>query len=243
MRGERGYPELEPAFLAAPLEATLGLIEGFAADLLALGGEPAPAPRWAQDWFPGLDGAAAYALVRAGRPQRIVEVGSGHSTRFMARAVRDGGFPCEIVCIDPAPRASLAGLAVEWRRGALAEIGLAPFAALESGDVAFFDSSHVLMPGSDVDDALNRVLPTLAPGVLVHFHDIFLPDAYPAEWAWRGYNEQQALAPLLAGAGWDLLWASRWVRSRMALRLARGPLSALPVSPGAYEASLWLRKR
>jgi hypothetical protein len=218
-------------------------MEGFADDLLAFGAEPPPAPRWTQDWFPGLDGAAAYALIRAGRPKRIVEVGSGHSTRFMARAVRDGGSACAITCIDPAPRASLAGLAVDWRRGTLAEIGLAPFAALEAGDVAFFDSSHILMPGSDVDDALNRVLPTLAPGVLAHFHDIFLPDAYPPEWTWRGYNEQSAIGTLLAGGGWDILWASRWVRSRMTARLGAGPLAALSAPPGAHEASLWLRKR
>ena len=242
MQDDRGYPALEPLFAAAPLEATLALMEGFAADLLALGREPAPAPRWAQDWVPGLDGAAAYALVRAGRPKRIVEVGSGHSTRFMARAARDGGFDCAITCIDPAPRAALSGLAVDWRRGTLREIGLAPFSALEAGDVAFFDSSHVLMPGSDVDDALNRVLPALAPGVLVHFHDVFLPDPYPAEWAWRGYNEQPALAPLITGGACETIWASRWARTRMAARLAAGPLASLPLPPGAHEASLWLRR-
>src|SRR5690606_25828744 len=141
------------------------------------------------------------------------------------------------------PRARLAGLPVDWRRGALAEVGLAPFAELEAGDVAFFDSSHVLMPGSDVDDALNRVLPALPSGALVHFHDVFLPDDSPAEWAWRGYNEQPALGALLAGGGWEILWASRWARTRMAGRLAQGPLAALPVPAGAYEASLWLRRR
>lgn len=243
MRGDRGYPELEPLFREAPLEATLAVVEGFAADLLGFGGEPPPAPRWAQDWFPGLDGAAAYALVRAGRPRRIVEVGSGHSTRFMARAVRDGGFDCRIVCIDPQPRAKLDGLPVEWRRGALREVGLDVFAALEPGDVAFFDSSHVLMPGSDVDDALARVLPKLPSGALAHFHDVFLPDPYPAEWAWRGYNEQSALAALLIGGGWEIVWASRYVRTQLSARLAAGPLGALPVPAGAYEASLWLRRR
>src|SRR3546814_14308293 len=67
---------------------------------------PPPLPRWRQDWFPGLDGAAAYALVRQTRPARIVEVGSGHSTRLLARAVIDGGLPTAILCIDPAPRRS-----------------------------------------------------------------------------------------------------------------------------------------
>ena len=243
MDARRGYPALEPLFAAAPFEATLATAEGFAADLLAFGAEPPPAPRWAQDWFPGLDGAIAYALTRAGRPARIVEVGSGHSTRFMARAVRDGGFPCRIVCIDPAPRAALAGLAVDWRRGTLAEIGFEAFAGLAAGDVAFVDSSHILMPGSDVDDALNRIAPALAPGVLLHFHDVFLPDPYPEAWDWRGYNEQAGLGPLIAGGAWELVWSSHWVRTRMAARLAAGPLAALSSPPGAHEASLWLRRR
>jgi hypothetical protein len=241
VRPGRGYAALEPAFRRAPLEEALRRTESFAPRLLAFGGEP-PAPRWAQDWFPGLDGAAAYALARALKPRRIVEVGSGHSTRFLARALRDEGLDGRILCIDPAPRAKLLDLPVEWRRATLREAGLDAFAELAAGDIAFFDSSHILMPGSDVDDALNRVLPALPAGVVAHFHDIFLPDDYPAEWAWRGYNEQQAVAPLLTGGGWEILWASRWVRTRMAERLAAGPLAALPLPARAWESSLWLRK-
>ena len=33
--------------------------------------------------------------------------------------------------------------------------------------------------------------------MLLHVHDIFLPDPYPAAWDWRGYNEQAAVAPLI----------------------------------------------
>ena len=73
------------------------------------------------------------------------------------------------------------------------------FDGLKAGDVLFIDSSHILMPGSDVDILLNRVLPRLPAGVLVHIHDIFLPFDYPAIWGWRNYNEQQGVVPLLAG--------------------------------------------
>ena len=65
----------------------LGLIEELSTSLLAIGAAPPPAPRWNQDWFPRLDAAAAYATVRSLKPRRIVEVGSGHSTRFHARAI------------------------------------------------------------------------------------------------------------------------------------------------------------
>jgi hypothetical protein len=54
-------------------------------------------------------------------------------------------------------------------------------------------SAHILMPGTDVDILFNHVLPGLRRGVLVHVHDIFLPDDYPPEWEWRGYNEQLGL--------------------------------------------------
>ena len=92
----------------------LSFIEKYALELEAIGSEPPPAPRWDQDWFPRLDAAAAYAMVRTLRPRRIVEVGSGHSTRFLARAVADGGLATKIIAIDPRPRARITGLPVEW---------------------------------------------------------------------------------------------------------------------------------
>lgn len=238
-----GYPELEAAFAAGGLSETLERIEGAVGRIAAVDG-PAPEPRWGQSWFPRLDAAAAYALVLQARPARIVEVGSGHSTRFLARAARDlptGGAPVRITCIDPAPRASLVGLAVEWRREVLSTGHLPLFAALGPGDIAFFDSSHLLWPGTDVDLILNRILPALAPGVLVHIHDVFLPDPYPADWAWRGYTEQLGLAGYLTSPGWELAWASHYARTRMAAA-ERPAIAALPLVEGAQESSLWLRR-
>jgi hypothetical protein len=241
----RPYEALAPVFTAAEaaFEAHLRTIEGYCDALLALGGAPPPAPRFDQDWFPSLDGAAAYAMVRSRRPARIVEVGSGHSTRFLARAALDEGHDCRILAIDPAPRATLDGLEIEIRRQSLAATGLAPFSELGPGDFVVVDSSHILMPGSDVDDILNRILPGLPAGVLVHFHDVFLPDDYPAGWAWRGYNEQSALGSLVAGGGWELLFASHWVATRMAPRLATSVVARLPTPPGARFTSFWLAKR
>lgn len=45
------------------------------------------------------------------------------------------------------------------------------------------------------------LLPRPKPGVLVHFHDIFLPEDYAPEWATRYHSEQYLFAAyLLAGA-------------------------------------------
>ena len=239
-----GYPGLEARF-AGRTDAFLALlaeIEVWVPHLLAVSG-PAPAPRLDQDWFPRLDAAAAYALVRRTRPRRIVEVGSGHSTRFLARAISDGGLPTSLTCIDPAPRASLGGLAADWLPHLVQDAPRSCFASLQPGDMVVIDSSHVLMPGSDVDHLLNQVLPLLPPGVIVHVHDVFLPDPYPAVWAWRGYNEQSAIATLLQGAAYELLFASHYVASRLRSQLERGALAALPLVGGAFESSLWLQKR
>lgn len=240
IRAPRHYPELEPLFARAEPRflATLELAEGHASTLAAMRG-PAPEPRLDQDWFPRLDAAVAYALLRARRPGLVVEIGSGHSTRFMARALGDNGRG-RLVAIDPAPRAPLPGPPVEHRARLIGEEELALAAELAPSDVLFVDSSHLLVPGSDVDLLMCRILPRLRAGVLLHLHDLFLPEGYPEAWAWRGYNEQGAVAALLLGGRFRLLWASRWMATRCAERIARGPLGRLPLVSGAWETSLWL---
>jgi hypothetical protein len=235
------YPALEPLFRRAEPEFIARLDEAarFLPLLRAFTNTSPPAPRFEQDWFPRLDAAIAYAMVRTRRPRRLVEIGSGHSTRFMARAIADEGLTTLFTAIDPAPRAALTGLAVDWLRQPMQAVGPEPFVSLVQGDILFIDSSHVLMPGSDVDVLLNSVWPRLPAGVLVHIHDIFLPDAYPDSWAWRAYNEQNALAGMLRG-GARLLWSSHWVATRQAGAIARAGLDTLPLAAGAHETSLWL---
>jgi hypothetical protein len=94
-----------------------------------------------------------------------------------------------------------------------------------------------------VDILLNQVLPALPAGVLVHIHDVFLPRGYPKAWSWRAYNEQLGVAALLQGGAYELVFASAFVRSAMAAELAGSVTTRLPVPDGAFETSLWLRKR
>ena len=201
-----------------------------------------PEPRWDQLWFPRLDAAAAYALVLREQPGRIVEIGSGHSTRFLARAIRDGGLATQLTCVDPEPRAVIDGLDIQVHRQTLHAVAMDIFSDLAPGDFLFVDSSHILMPGSDVDQILNRILPALPAGVFIHFHDIFLPWDYPAEWAWRGYNEQQGVAALIQGGAYDIIFASRYTITEMREALNASPLAAIPLPTGGFENSLWLRK-
>lgn len=224
-----------------PFFSHLSSIESYAKELEAIGTEPPPAPRWDQDWLPRLDAAAAYAMVRLSRPRRIVEVGSGHSTRFIARAVADAGLDTHITAIDPLPRATIAGLRIEVLKQPVQKAGEAPFQGLAAGDIVFIDSSHQLKPGSDVEFLVNRVLPMLPAGIHLHFHDIFLPDDYPPDWAWRRYNEQAAVAMLLKIHHFVAEFSSHWIVSRAPERIG-GVLSRLPLVAGAIESSLWARK-
>lgn len=251
-RYAEGLPERQPIYPAlaeqfAGAETVFAdLLRGsdvYADDLLKIASTraPPPAPRFDQSWFPTLDAVAAYTLVRQYGPRRIVEVGSGHSTRFLARAVADGALPTRITAIDPLPRASVSGLPIRFVSGVVQDCDPAVFGDLQQGDILFIDSSHILMPGTDVDWLFNRILPQLPAGVLVHIHDIFLPDDYPEAWGWRGYNEQQAVGPLLLG-GFRLLFSSHWTATRMAGSVRQSVIGRLPVSAEAVPASLWLIK-
>jgi hypothetical protein len=198
-------------------------------------------PRFNQLWFSGLDAAMAYAMVRQLRPARIIEVGSGHSTRFMARAIADGALSTELHSIDPQPRRDIDTLCQETTRESVTKMPVALFDCLGKNDVLFIDGSHALLPGSDVDYLFTRILPRLADGVVVHLHDVFLPYGYPSSWQRRAYTEQSMLAALLLGGRrFQILAPNAWLRRNEAHAVA-----ALNVhlEPGAFEAGFWMRVR
>lgn len=240
------YAALEPLFKAAvpSIDCILAQAETYIDQLTDLSRAPDPKPRLDQDWFPCLDAVAAYTITRQRKPARIVETGAGHSTRFFAIAAEDEGLTTAIHAIDPTPRADLSAYGrVQVHHHLLHETPKAFWDEIEPGDVVSIDGSHILMPGTDVDYFLGEILPRVAGRALLHIHDIFLPDAYPEAWDWRGYNEQGAIAGLLASGAFKILWSSAYVRSRLGARLAGSPLGALPLKDGAMEASLWLAPR
>ncbi|GAB5388574.1 MAG: class I SAM-dependent methyltransferase [Alphaproteobacteria bacterium] len=241
----RSYPALMPWFQASHdmFSDVIARMEHYAEALHGFDGTTPPLPRWQQDWFPRADGAAAYTLVRDLQPRQIMEVGSGHSTRFMARAVLDAGLDCQITCIDPAPRADIAGLApVSLHQSIVQDLPPADLPQLEAGDILFIDSSHISMPGSDVDHLFLSIIPSLPAGAILQVHDICLPLGYPESWEWRGYNEHAALAPLIHGGGWELIWASHYVINCAEELWSSSILADLHCPDGSFETSLWLRK-
>lgn len=237
------YEALASLFEAArpTMDQTLGWVSDAEEGIRAIKpGAAPPEPRWRQSWFPRLDAAIAYAIVRKVQPMRLIEIGSGHSTRFYVRAAKDGQFPIELLAIDPAPRADILKLGIKTIREPVQNVDLSLFQALQPGDVLSIDSSHILMPGSDVDYLLNRVLPKIPIGVYLHIHDIFLPEDYPQTWSWRAYNEQQGVAPFLHAGGYKILWSSQYMLSVAANEIDASPVGQIERLDEAFETSLWL---
>lgn len=130
------------------------------------------------------DAAVYYALIRELKPRRVLEVGAGYSTLLAAEAAARNASTI-VDCIEPFPMAALRekiagfGHLIEQKVQA---VPVEEFERLEAGDILFIDSSHVSRVGSDVNYLILRVLPRLGDGVLVHIHDMFLPDEYPETW-------------------------------------------------------------
>lgn len=160
-------------------------------------------PYWFNGWFPPLDGASLYTIIATRRPQHFIEIGSGNSTKFAKRAIRDHKLSTKIISIDPQPRAEIDALSHEVHRYPLEKIDLSVFDCVKSGDVVFFDGSHRVFQNSDVAVFFMDIMPLLPKGVIVGIHDIFWPFDYPEPWKERYYSEQYMLGAYMIGRGKD----------------------------------------
>lgn len=226
----------------------LDAIGEFQPDLEAipLGGDNRRAqPFWLNAWFGSLDAMALMAMLRRGRPALFLEIGSGFSTMFARTATARFGLDTRIVSIDPQPRAEIDPLCDEVVRRPLEDCDPSLFDQLEPGDILFLDSSHRSYQGSDVTVFFMEILPRLKSGVIVHVHDIYLPDDYVSGQLRRVWNEQYLLAMLLLfGERFEILFPSWFVTQDTELarhaaeRICRGGLADLSL----FGASFWMRK-
>jgi hypothetical protein len=231
------YPEVESLCAKAPYGRVLEEIRRHR-DIISSFGHATNDPMLNRGMFPALDGMAAYACVRMFKPKRIIEIGSGDSTYFLARGVKDNGFG-HVTCIDPQPRREIIDLDVDFKPRLMRAADAVLADELEAGDILFIDSSHIMLPGMDVDIQFNRLFPRLKPGVLVHVHDIFLPDGYPIEWHARNYSEQNALVGWLFGSSFEIIWPGQYVFTRHRA-LVDSTLEGLAAP--SESGSFWIRK-
>ncbi|MDA8229979.1 MAG: class I SAM-dependent methyltransferase [Magnetospirillum sp.] len=193
--------------VGANRQAYAGTLDRFAALAPKLAAIPhdapddSPLPRWMNPWFTGFDAVALYGFLAGINPRLLIEVGSGNSTRFARRAIRDNDLRTKVVSVDPQPRAEIDALCDEVIRAPAENVGAGLFAKLKAGDVLFIDSSHRSFENSDVTALFLEVLPALEPGVVVHVHDVYLPYDYPPPAEGLLYNEQYLLAALMLGGG------------------------------------------
>lgn len=203
---------------------------------------------WGNGMYGPVDSEILYALVRRYKPKRVVELGSGFTSLIIAAACRknaSAGRPVRYVAFDPFPREfikkGIDGMDSLEGIGAT-EVRQEEFEALGEGDLLFIDTTHTVKVGGDVNRVLLEVLPTLARGVLVHVHDVFLPYEYPRAFFENQcfWQEQYLLQALLAeNPNFEVLFpASAVARERPDLIRAFMPQHESTSSPGAF----WIRR-
>lgn len=213
--------------------------------------------RWNNGMFGVLDTCVYYAMIREYQPSRVLEIGSGFST-LVAVTAAARNHSTLIECVEPYPveffskhLSDLPGINLIVKK--VQDVPIEHFASLKENDILFIDSSHVVKAGSDVEYLLFKVLPALPPGVLVHFHDIYLPYSYPRsnlEDHKRFWNENYVLGAYLAGnKDWETIVSNVTLGSRQYLTKLSKRISGdyadkteklLQISPGG---SLWIRRR
>lgn len=204
--------------------------------------------------YMAVDAHIYWCLINQYRPRRIVEIGAHASTMISTSAVAHlmtgSDYRCQIDAIEPFPSDYLRrenGRAINLIERKVQDVPLGLFTSLESGDMLFIDSTHVLREGSDVQFEYLTILPQLKPGVFVHVHDVSLPKRYPKVYFDKQlyWNEQYLLQAFLAfNSRFDVVWAG----NAMMLAFPEKMLTAFPeirdmraLYPLSEPTAFWMR--
>ena len=206
--------------------------------------------------YMAIDAQCYYSFIRHFKPKYIVEIGGGHSSLLAGAACvrnfQETGNQTKLTIIEPYPsrllREGFPGLS-KLVVSKVQDIDLRFFESLESGDILFIDSSHVLRSGGDVQYEYLEILPRLKPGVLVHVHDISLPKAYPRVYSENRlfWNEQFLLQAFLAfNSKFEIVWPGNYMMIKYPDKL----LAVFPEFkimrqhyPQSEPTSFWMRVR
>jgi len=200
-------------------------------------------PFWNNGCFPGLDALALYSIIALVKPNHYYEIGCGNSTKFARKAVKDHNLSTDIICIDPHPRSNIEAIADKIIYSNLESVDLTIFQALNSNDILFIDGSHRCFMNSDVTTVFLDILPEVKDGVLIHFHDIFLPFDYGPKLTDFFYNEQYLLAVLLLSTPKpDIVFPSFFVQRDPELMNIVDPMVKKLPHTSFHGGSFWIRK-
>jgi len=165
------------------------------------------------------DAEILHCMIRHYKPSKIIEIGSGNTMYISANALlindKEMKTNSSLISIEPYPNEVLIngfpGL-TKLEKEKVENIDPEYFKQLKENDILFIDSSHVVKTGGDVNKIYLEILPLLNSGVIVHFHDIFLPSEYPQSWLFKTryfWSEQYLLhAFLLYNNEFEIIWSS-----------------------------------
>ena len=193
------------------------------------------------------DAELYYLLIRERKPKRIIEIGSGYSTKLSLLALEKNqkeGSDCSLTCIEPFEMPFLDHVkSITVIREQVQTLPISLFESLETNDILFIDSSHIIRPGDDLLFIYFQILPILKKGVLIHIHDIFTPRHYPQEWLtkkMRFWNEQYLLeAFLYNNAGFKMLFTANHL-VKTDFNAAKKVL--IHLNPDSEPSSFWMEK-
>jgi hypothetical protein len=200
--------------------------------------------------------AALHCMIRFFQPQRIAEVGSGNSSKIINDAIgcniREFGSRPSYTVIDPYPEQARINRLVNLSRvvpDLVENVPVSFFSELGDGDILFIDSSHMVKTGGDVNFLILDVLPTLAPGVVIHFHDIPMPNEYPEVWhtnpAFRAFFTESYLlqAFLSCNAEFEVLLSMAVTNKNGDELIQRAFPHYDPMRHSLQSGSIWLRRK
>jgi cephalosporin hydroxylase len=183
-------------------------------------------------YFYGADAVSYYCFLREQKPDSVVEVGQGSSTRValaaLERNAAETGVTARLVSVDPYARLLAdevgGGLSTQFE---CVQQGIQDFPVeellrrCEGRALLFIDSSHVHKYCSDVWHLMRFIYPKLPVGCFLHVHDIVLPLPWPKtfyterKWFW---NEQDSLESFLAfNAAFEVVLPVHWLHEKSVL--------------------------
>ena len=200
--------------------------------------------------------AITHCILRHFKPRHVIEIGSGNSSLVISKALylnaKYSAEPIEYTAVDPYPRSivenGLSGL-TKIIKEPVERMETSFFDQLGKDDVFFIDSGHTVRIGGDVNFLILDVLPRLAPGVIIHFHDIGLPYEYPKVYSTNPkfrvfWTEAYLLQAFLCfNSQFEILLAMSYLMTEHLDKFrAAFPLYD-PVQHRASSGSFWIRRR
>jgi len=158
------------------------------------------------------DASVLASMLLIHKPNNIIEIGSGISTRYMRYFINKFSLNTHITCIDPFPRADITEVANNIIKKPLEDAILDINLSLNKNDIIFMDGSHYVFQGNDTLVFFFQLLPSLPSGVIIHIHDIYLPNDYSHQVAKQLWSEQYILAAMLSSGlkGYRVIFATNY---------------------------------